>query len=341
MSKKRVLMTHPLFHLASGRYTEMFDVKTIDLKAFQAHEQPQQYLLNEVNEFKPHALYFIGFMLKFAHPQNAPKPILNETFFKGLTFNNLAVIANNGAGYDQIDTRAAKQHNITVTNTPDVVSDCTADLTLLLILSCARRSTEFEARLRKGEWQGTNTIFGIDLQEKVLGIIGMGSIGKAVARRARSFGMKIIYHQRSKITDDQEFPESDYVTMDELLATSDFVSIHVPLNQHTKHLIDKPQLDRMKEKSFLINTSRGPVVNENALVQALREGKTLTGAGLDVFEFEPKVTEELKEFPNVTLLPHIGTQTVDTRRNMEKLCWDNIESVLGGGAPLTIVPEQK
>jgi lactate dehydrogenase-like 2-hydroxyacid dehydrogenase len=341
MSKKRILMTHPLFHLTSGRYTDLFEVKTLDLKTFQAHEQPQQYLLSEINSFKPDAVYFIGFMLKFAHPQNAPKPILNENFFKGLSFNNLKIIANNGAGYDQIDAKAAKQSNIHVTNTPDVVSDCTADLTLLLILSCARRATEFEQRLRNGEWQGNNTIFGIDIQNKVLGIVGMGSIGKAVAKRARAFGMKIVYTQRNKIVDDPDYPQDTYLSMDDLLATSDFVSIHVPLNNNTKHLFGKPQFDKMKEKSCIINTSRGPVVHEQELVDALKEGKTVTSAGLDVFEFEPKITEELKHLPNVTLLPHIGTQTVDTRRNMEKLAFDNIESVLNGNEPLNVVPEQK
>jgi len=337
-----VLLTHPLFHLASARYNDLFEVKTLDLKAFQTHEQPQQYLLSVVNDFKPHALYFIGFMLKFSHPHNAPKPILNETFFKNLTFNDLAIIANNGAGYDQIDARAAKEHQVLVTNTPDVVSDCTADLTLLLILSCARRSTEFEGRLRRGEWQGTDNIFGIDLQGKVLGIVGMGSIGKAVARRAKAFGMKIIYHQRNKITGDNDYPESTFCTsLDDLLAMSDFVSLHVPLNNHTRHLIGKPQLSKMKKGSFLINTSRGPVVHESALLEALKEGKTLIGAGLDVFEFEPKITEGLQDLPNVTLLPHIGTQTIDTRRSMEKLCWDNIEAVLNGEQPLTLVSEQK
>ncbi|KAL0485072.1 glyoxylate reductase [Acrasis kona] len=340
MSKKRILLTHPLYHLASGRYADKFELKTLDLNAFQTSENPQQYLLNEVNEFKPHALYFIGFMMKFTHAKNTPKPIVNDHFFNNLVYKDLKLISNNGAGYDQVDARAAKKHSVIVTNTPDVVSDCTADLTLHLILSCARRSTEFEQRLRNGEWQGSKAIFGIDLKNKVLGIVGMGSIGKEVAKRALPFGMKIIYHQRSK---SKEFPDDYYrASLDELLHESDFVSLHVPLNENTKHLINKNNLCKMKKDSYLINTSRGPVVNESDLVDALKEGKTLSGAGLDVFEFEPNVHKELLNIPNVTLLPHIGTQTIDTRRSMEKLCWDNIENVIEEESKgLTVVNEQK
>lgn len=242
----------------------------------------------------------------------------------------LKVIANYAVGYNNIDLPAATQHNIIVTNTPDVLTDATADLTWALLLALTRRVVEGDVWVRTGHWPGwtPTQMLGADVSGKTLGIIGMGRIGQAVATRAAGFRMSVIYAGRQSIAGP---PGSSWTwcPLDEILAESDFLSLHVPLTEATHHLIDRRKLALMKPTAFLINTSRGPVIDEDALVSAL-EGKTIAGAGLDVYEQEPVVPVRLMSLPNVVLLPHLGSATRETRVRMGLICLDNIAAVLGG-----------
>ncbi|HEU5407956.1 MAG TPA: D-glycerate dehydrogenase [Nitrospira sp.] len=242
----------------------------------------------------------------------------------------LKVIANYAVGYNNIDLPAATQRGIIVTNTPDVLTDATADLTWALLLALTRRVVEGDVWVRTGHWPGwtPTQMLGADVSGKTLGIIGMGRIGQAVAKRAAGFRMSVIYAGRQSIAGP---PGSSWTwrPLDEVLVESDFLSLHVPLTQATHHLIDCRKLALMKPTAFLINTSRGPVIDEDALVSAL-EGKTIAGAGLDVYEQEPVVPVRLMSLPNVVLLPHLGSATLETRVRMGRICLENIAAVLGG-----------
>ena len=247
---------------------------------------------------------------------------------------DLKVIANAAVGYNNIDVAAARERGIIVTNTPGVLTDATADLTWALILGITRRIGEGERLIRRSEWKGWTFDFmlGAELRGKQLGIVGYGGIGRAVAARGRAFGMRIAYTSRTPKHD----PEAEAMPLDRLLATSDIVSLHCPLTPETRHLIDQPALARMKRSAYLINTSRGPVVDEKALAWALRM-HLIAGAGLDVFEEEPKVEPELLALENVLLVPHLGSGTVETRTAMADLAARNVAAVLSGQAPLTPV----
>ena len=247
----------------------------------------------------------------------------------------LKVIANAAVGYNNIDVAAARQRGIIVTNTPGVLTDATADLTWALILGITRRIGEGERLIRRGEWRGWTFDFmlGAELRGKQLGIVGYGGIGRAVAARGRAFGMRIAYTSRTPKND----PDAEAMAIDRLLATSDVVSLHCPLTSETRHLIDQPVLARMKRSAYLINTSRGPVVDEKALAWALRM-RLIAGAALDVFEEEPKVEPELLTLENVMLVPHLGSGTVETRTAMADLAVRNVAAVLAGQDPLTPVP---
>ena len=246
----------------------------------------------------------------------------------------LKVIANAAVGYNNIDVAAARERGIIVTNTPGVLTDATADLTWALILGITRRIGEGERLIRRGEWRGWTFDFmlGAELRGKQLGIVGYGGIGRAVAARGRVFGMRIAYTSRTPKND----PDAEAMALDRLLATSDVVSLHCPLTSETRHLIDQPALARMKRSAYLINTSRGPVVDEKALAWALRT-RLIAGAGLDVFEAEPKVEPELLTLENVMLVPHLGSGTVETRTAMADLAVRNVAAVLSGQDPLTPV----
>ena len=246
----------------------------------------------------------------------------------------LKVVANAAVGYNNIDVAAARERGIVVTNTPGVLTDATADLTWALILGITRRIGEGERLIRRGGWKGWTFDFmlGAELRGKQLGIVGYGGIGRAVAARGRAFGMRIAYASRTQKDD----PDAEAMTLDRLLATSDVVSLHCPLTAETRHLIDQPALARMKRSAYLINTSRGPVVDEKALAWALRT-RLIAGAGLDVFEEEPKVEPELLTLENVLLVPHLGSGTVETRTAMADLAVRNVAAVLGGESPLTPV----
>ena len=251
----------------------------------------------------------------------------------------LRVVANCGAGYDHIDVAACTHRGIVVTNTPDVVSDATADMAFALMLAGARRVVEGERYIRHGLWQKWEwgLLWGTDVHHRTLGLYGFGQIGQAMARRARGFSLRVLYHARRRVAEDVERElQAEFVERDTLLRQSDFVILHVPLTPETRHLIGAPEIAQMKPPVFLINTSRGPVVDENSLVQALQNG-TIAGAGLDVFEEEPNLQPGLLRLTNVVLTPHIGTATAETRLKMANLAAQNLLEALHGRRPPNVV----
>lgn len=237
----------------------------------------------------------------------------------------LRVIANYGVGYDNIDIDAANRRGIVVSNTPDVLTGATAELTWALILGAARRLGEGERLVRSGGWTGwtPTQLRGMSLAGRTLGVIGAGRIGAEVARRAAAFGMRVVYADRHPNAELERDVHARVVTLDELLATADVVTIHVALTPRTRGLIGAPALARMKPGSILVNTSRGPVVDEASLAAALRSGH-LRAAGLDVYEREPHVPEELRALENVVLLPHLGSATDEARQAMWDVAWHNL-----------------
>ncbi|MDH4151590.1 MAG: D-glycerate dehydrogenase [Betaproteobacteria bacterium] len=248
---------------------------------------------------------------------------------------NLKAVANIAVGYNNIDVPACTARGVMATNTPGVLDDSTADLAWALMLGTARRITEVERRVRAGEWTGwqLKQWLGVDVHHATLGIIGMGRIGQAIARRASGFEMKVIYHNRNRIAPELERRcNAAYVSFDELLAQADFVVLQMPYNPQTHHLIGAAQLEKMKRSAILINSTRGGVVDDAALVQALRDG-TIRGAGLDVFENEPKLNPGFLKLDNVVLAPHIGSSTEATRKAMAMLAAQNLVAALTGGKP--------
>lgn len=247
------------------------------------------------------------------------------------------LIANYGVGFSHIDTGAARERDIAVTNTPGVLTDCTADLAISLLLSVARRTGEGERQLRAGEWAGwcPTHMIGTRISGKVLGIIGMGRIGKATARRAHfGFGMRVVFYNRSRVDDAETraMEARQLPTIEDVLAEADFVSLHCPGGAENRHLIGAARLDAMKRGAFLINTARGDVVDQDALVAALESGR-IAGAGLDVFANEPEVPEALKRMENVVLLPHLGSATEETRVAMGMKVVENLTAFFEGRSP--------
>ena len=252
----------------------------------------------------------------------------------------LRIVANAVVGYEHVDREACRARGIAVTNTPDVLTDATADLAMALILAAVRGLTPAERSLRAGEFHGWGfwDYLGCDLNGRTLGIFGMGRIGRAVARRAAPFGMQVIYHSRTRLSaEDEAALVAEWVDFGALIARSDVLSLHAPLTPETRHAIDADALRRMRPGAYLVNTARGALVDEAALVDALRDGP-LAGAGLDVYEREPALHPGLLDLPNVTLLPHVGSATRETRTRMAMLAARNVHAVLTGGAPLTPVP---
>jgi glyoxylate reductase len=243
---------------------------------------------------------------------------------------HLKIVANYAVGCNNIDLAAAHAHRIIVTNTPDVLTDTTADLTWALLFAVARRVVEGDRWLRAGAWPGwaPTQMLGFDVSDKTLGIIGMGRIGQAVARRAQGFRMPVLYTSRRPVTAPPNLMWSRQ-SQDDVLRQSDILSLHVPLTEITRHLIGSRELAMMKPTAILLNASRGPVIDEAALVSALQTG-TIAGAGLDVYEHEPAIHPELVAMHNVVLLPHLGSATQETRLRMGQVCLDNIAAVLGG-----------
>ena len=251
---------------------------------------------------------------------------------------NLKIVANMAVGYDNVDLSAASERGIVVTNTPGVLDETTADTAFMLLLAAARRLGESERVLRAGDWHwwGPKLFVGVDVWGKTLGIVGMGRIGQAVARRGKGFGMEILYHNRSRKEDAEQELDARYADLDGLLETADFVSVHTPLTEETRHLIGARELDKMKPSAVLVNTSRGPVVDEEALADALAD-KSIFAAGLDVYENEPQVHPKLLELQNAVLAPHIGSGSAETRDKMAVLAAENIVAVLSGEEPKTPV----
>jgi glyoxylate reductase len=247
----------------------------------------------------------------------------------------LKIVANVAVGYNNIDVPACRARGVVVTNTPDVLTNACADFTWGLILAITRRLGEGERVVRAGAWGGwaLDYMLGMELRGKQLGLVGVGRIGRAVAAKAPAFGMTIAYTDQVPA----DIPGAVQMPLDRLLSTSDVVSLHVPMTPETKHLIDKKSLARMKRSAYLINTSRGPVVDEEALGWALKEG-LIAGAALDVYEKEPEIHPSLMTAENVLLIPHLASATTETRTAMADLAASNAIAVLNGQAPLTPVP---
>lgn len=247
---------------------------------------------------------------------------------------DLKVISNVAVGYNNIDVAAAKERGIVITNTPDVLTEATADLAWSLILAVTRRIAEGDRLIRRGGWKGwaLDFMLGAELRGKQLGIVGFGRIGRAVAARASAFGMRVAYMDFVP----QTASDTEQMPLDRLLSTSDVVTLHCPLTSETTHLINQAALARMKRSAYLINTSRGPVVDEAALAWALKN-RLIAGAALDVYEEEPKVHPDLLSLENVVLAPHLGSATTETRTAMADLAVRNVIAVLSGQPPLTPV----
>jgi lactate dehydrogenase-like 2-hydroxyacid dehydrogenase len=251
----------------------------------------------------------------------------------------LRVIANIGVGYDNIDLEACNKRRILVTNTPNVLTEATADLAFALILAAARRVPEGDSYVRSLQWTRWqfNFMLGAEMHGKTLGLYGFGRIGQAVARRARGFSMRILYHARHHVPGNIENElAAELVDSETLFRESDFLTIHVPLTTETRYAIRAPQLALMKPSAFFINTARGNIVEEAALIEALQSGR-IAGAGLDVFEHEPEVPCALLEMKNVVLMPHVGSATAGTRLRMAMLAGDNLLAALDGRRPPNLV----
>ena len=254
---------------------------------------------------------------------------------------NLRIVANVAVGFDNIDVPACTQRKVAASNTPGVLDETTADFTWTLLMAVARRLVEADRLARSGGWKQWNfdLLCGTDVWGKTLGIIGMGRIGRCVARRASGFGMRVIYHNTSRAAQEIERElHAEYMTQDEVLQQADFVSLHVPLNQKTRGLIGPSELRKMKKSAFLINTTRGPVVQEAALVAALEQG-IIAGAALDVFEREPTISDGLRR-DNVVLAPHLGSASVETRSKMAMIAVENVVALFTGRPlPSVLNPE--
>lgn len=248
--------------------------------------------------------------------------------------DRLKVIANMAVGYDNVDLEAANGRGIVVTNTPEVLNETTADTAFMLMLAAARRLGEGERIVRSGRWEawGPKMLLGPDVWGKRLGVLGFGRIGQAVARRAKGFGMEICYWSRSRKEEAEEELGARYLELDELFETCDFFSIHTPLTEETTHLIGAEEFEKMKPDAVLVNTSRGPVLDEDALAGAL-EDERIFAAGLDVYEEEPKVHPKLLELENVVLAPHIGSASIETRNKMAVTAGEDLRAVLRGEQP--------
>jgi glyoxylate reductase len=247
---------------------------------------------------------------------------------------DLRIVANIAVGYNNIDVPACRERGIIATNTPDVLTNACADFTWALILAITRRVGEGERELRRGDWKGwaLDHLLGMELRGKQLGLVGMGRIGRAVVEKAPAFGMTVAYTDQVPV----DLPNAEFMSLDRLLATSDVVSLHCPLLPETRHLIDRKALAKMKRSAYLINTSRGPVVDEDAVAWALKE-RLIAGAALDVYEEEPKVHSGLVGLSNIVLSPHLASATTETRTAMADLAVSNVLAVLSGKPPITPV----
>jgi glyoxylate reductase len=266
--------------------------------------------------------------------------LLTEKFDKELIdeITRCKIISNFAVGYNNIDVGYAKEKNIIVTNTPDVLTDSTADLAMALILACSRRITEGEKLVREKKFKGwkPNLLLGIELKDKVIGIIGAGRIGTETAYRVKSFKTKIIYFDRNNNNELEKNTGAERVSLEELLTKADIISIHLPLNDKTYHILDKEKLKLIKSTGIIVNTSRGEIIDEKELIKLLKK-KKIFSAGLDVYENEPEINPALLKLKNVVLLPHIGSATKEARTAMALIAAKNVIEVLNGRGALTPV----
>jgi glyoxylate reductase len=253
--------------------------------------------------------------------------------------NRVKIISNYAVGYNNIDVKTAKELGIKVTNTPDVLTNATADLAWTLLMSISRRIVESDKFVREGKFKGwePELFLGSNLVGKKLGVIGFGRIGRAFAKRAKGFDMEVFYYKRKRLDDDTERSlEVLYSDIDYIMRECDFISLHMPLTEDTHHIINKRRLDMMKKNSYIINTARGAIIDEKALFEKLKNNE-ISGAGLDVYEFEPNLTEGLKKLNNVVLSPHIGSATVETRNEMSLMVAKDIDLLLSDKKPINEV----
>ena len=319
MDRPRVLVTRPLFETALRLLEGGCDIEANPEERGWTKEE----LLARVRE--KHGIVCL-----------LTDPIDSDVIAAG---SELRVIANVAVGYDNIDMAAATRRGIAVTNTPGVLDETVADFAWALLLAAARRIVEGDQMVRRGEWQGwgLQVLLGSDVHGKTLGIVGLGRIGQAVARRARGFRMRILYYSLERAPAELESELGvEWRSFDALLADSDFVSLHVPLTRETHRLIGRAELERMRPGAILINTSRGPVVDESALADTLA-GRRIAGAALDVFEREPTVDARLRELPNVVLAPHAASAAVETRTRMAMVAVENLLAALEGKCPPNLV----
>jgi glyoxylate reductase len=312
-NKYRVVVTEPVIDEGLEKLKEVADLTILERGSVTTEE-------DVIRELKG----FDGAITMLSNP-------VTEKVFASLP--ELKVIGNHAVGYNNIDIKAAQKHNVVIGNTPDVLTDSTADLTVGLLLAVTRKIPEADQFIREEKFDGWEPrgFLGLELNGKTLGIVGMGRIGKAVAKRLNAFGMNIIYHNRNQVSNEIERSlNARYVDeMGDLLEKSDIISIHCPLNEETYHLIDENRIKKFLKDTVIINTARGPVVDEAALAEALISGH-IAGAGLDVFEKEPEVHPKLLKSPNTVLLPHIGSATNHTRKRMTELAADAVYYVLSG-----------
>jgi glyoxylate reductase len=321
--KPYVYITRKLPEETIADLTELFDVKMWDYEDVPA---PREVILKEAK--KASALITM-----------LSDKVDEEVLSAG---ENLKVVANLAVGFDNIDLESATKRGIIVTNTPDVLTETTADLTFALLMASARRIVEAAEYIKAGKWGGWSPylLAGHDVFGKTIGIVGMGKIGEAVARRAKGFGMEILYHNRSRKPEAEKELGADYRSFEDLVTKSDFVVSLAPLTPETKNLFTADVFTKMKNSAIFINAGRGPVVDEQALYDALKNGE-IAGAGLDVFEKEPiSADHPLLQLPNVTAIPHIGSASTETRTTMIKLCCTNVRAVLTGDSPKTIVNKE-
>lgn len=319
--KKKVVVTHDLHPAGIDLLKTRYDVTVLPLKNNEGIK-PDCALLKDCDALIPVLSDAIDDALLTKAPQ-------------------LKIIANYAVGYNNVNIAAVRKHRVMVSNTPDVLTDATVEIAFVLMLCLTRKILPADRFTREGHFNGWDTLsfMGDELTGKNIGILGMGRIGQAMAARCKAFGMHVLYHNRKHVASEIEASlGARYCSLDELLAESDVLSIHSPLTPETKHLLNQETFQKMKTGSYLVNTGRGPVVDEAALVQALQSGK-LKGAGLDVYEFEPSVQRELIPMENVVLLPHIGSATVEARSKMSLMAANNVIEALEGKKPTNLIPE--
>ena len=317
MKKKTVVLSHPFQRAPMSALASEFDLRI-----------PEPFSPSSLRELSRDAEGLISFL---SDP-------LDSSFLEGCP--NLRIVANYAVGFNNIDVGYALGRGIYVTNTPDVLTEATADLAFSLLLAVARRIPEAERFLREGRFEGwgANLFLGQELFGKTVGIVGMGRIGKAFARRCLAFGLKVLYTgPRPLPRADEALLNAAFLPLEELLPLSDFLSLHLPLTPESRHLLDRRRIGLMKPGSILINTSRGPIVDEEALADSLLEGR-LWGAGLDVFEQEPQIHPKLLLAERTVLLPHIGSATEETRTRMAWMTVEALKETFAGRVPPFLVP---